>query len=79
MDSIGNQQSLGYHNARSDWLHARLGGGLRQGWTAQELAMEDEKLLPEYDFSGGNRGKHYEAYRRGHTTVGHQSDGTTIT
>lgn len=36
----------------------------------------DSDMLPEYDFSGGVRGKHYKAYRRGHTVKIHQADGT---
>ncbi len=36
----------------------------------------DKDMLPEYDFSGGVRGKHYKAYRRGHTVKIHQADGT---
>ncbi len=38
---------------------------------------ENDEMLPEYDFSGGTRGKHYKAYRRGHTVTIHKSDGTT--
>jgi hypothetical protein len=34
----------------------------------------DDEMLPEYDFTGGDRGKHYEAYRRGHTVTIHQTD-----
>ncbi len=34
-------------------------------------------MLPEYDFRGGVRGKHYRAYRQGHTVTIHKSDGTT--
>ena len=30
---------------------------------------EEEAMRPEYDFSGGVRGKHYRAYRRGATIV----------
>ncbi len=37
---------------------------------------EDIDMLPEYDFSGGVRGKHYKAYRKGHTVKIHKSDGT---
>lgn len=37
---------------------------------------EPNEILPEYDFSGGVRGKHYQAYRRGHSVSVHQSDGT---
>jgi len=35
-------------------------------------------MLPEYEFRGGVRGKHYKAYRRGHTVKIHKADGTTI-
>ena len=31
--------------------------------------IENDAMLPEYDFSGGMRGKHYQAYRRGTTSV----------
>lgn len=34
----------------------------------------DEEMLPDYDFTGGIRGKHYKAYRADHTV---SSDGTT--
>ena len=34
-------------------------------------------MLPEYDFSGGVRGKHAQRYQRGHTVKIHKSDGTT--
>lgn len=36
----------------------------------------DNDMLPEYDFSGGVRGKHFKAYRRGHTVKIHQADGS---
>ncbi|NET55520.1 MAG: hypothetical protein F6K47_04805 [Symploca sp. SIO2E6] len=38
----------------------------------------DEDMLPEYDFSGGIRGKHYQEYRQGHTVTIHQADGTKV-
>ena len=38
----------------------------------------DEDILPEYDFTGGIRGKHYQEYRQGHTVTIHQADGTTV-
>ena len=41
--------------------------------------FDEDDLLPEYDFSKGVRGKHYQAYRQGHSvTINHQ-DGTTTT
>jgi hypothetical protein len=39
-------------------------------------SSEDKDMLPEYDFSGGVRGKHYQAYREGHTVKIYESDGT---
>lgn len=35
-------------------------------------------MLPEYDFSQGVRGKHYQAYRKGHSVTIHKTDGSTI-
>lgn len=40
--------------------------------------VPEEEMLPHYDFTGGVRGKHYQAYRQGHTVTIHQEDGTTI-
>lgn len=37
--------------------------------------LEDNDMLPEYDFSGGVRGKHYQTYREGHTVKIYQADG----
>jgi hypothetical protein len=34
-------------------------------------------MQPEYDFSEGVRGKHYQAYRRGYKVVIHKRDGST--
>ncbi|MFQ5709456.1 MAG: hypothetical protein ACE5HO_18520 [bacterium] len=36
-----------------------------------------KEMRDEYDFSKGVRGKHYKAYREGHTVHIHKSDGTT--
>ncbi len=36
------------------------------------VAME-----PDYDFSGGVRGKYFKAYRKGHTVAIHEPDGST--
>ena len=38
----------------------------------------DNDMLPEYDFTGGVRGKHYQKYRQGHTVTINQADGTTV-
>jgi hypothetical protein len=41
--------------------------------------LDEDDLLPEYDFSKGVRGKYYQAYQQGHSvTISHQ-DGTTTT
>jgi hypothetical protein len=37
---------------------------------------ETDDMLPEYDFTGGVRGKHHVAYREGHTVKVHKADGT---
>ncbi len=37
----------------------------------------DSDMRDEYDFSGGVRGKHYKAYRKGHTIIVHKDDGST--
>ncbi|EAZ91025.1 hypothetical protein [Crocosphaera chwakensis] len=37
-----------------------------------------DEMLPEYDFSQGVRGKHYQAYREGHSVTINQEDGTTV-
>ena len=35
-------------------------------------------MRPEYDFSGGVRGKHYKARMPGYTIKIHKADGTTV-
>ena len=45
--------------------------------SAKRPSGEDSEMLPEYDFRGGVRGKHYKAYRQGHTVKIHKIDGTT--
>ena len=37
---------------------------------------EVNEIREEYDFSGGVRGKHFEAYRRGHTVKIDKWDGS---
>ena len=46
--------------------------------TNDMIENEQDDMLPEYDFRGGVRGKHYRAYRQGHTVTIHQEDGSTI-
>ena len=43
---------------------------------ARKRPMDDDQILPEYDFSGGVRGKHYQAYTSGYRVVVHRTDGT---
>lgn len=38
---------------------------------------DNDDMLPEYDFTGGERGKFAEAYRHGHKVIVHMADGTT--
>lgn len=38
---------------------------------------EEPRMRDEYDFSGAVRGKHYRAYRAGHTVHIHKDNGTT--
>ncbi|MFA5863690.1 MAG: hypothetical protein WC975_03290 [Phycisphaerae bacterium] len=34
---------------------------------SKDKKTNEDDMLPEYDFKGGIRGKHYKAYRQGHT------------
>jgi hypothetical protein len=43
----------------------------------KDESLDNDELLPEYDFAGGVRGKHYIPYREGHTVQVHKADGTT--
>jgi len=45
--------------------------------SAEGQALENNDRLPEYGFSGGVRGKHYAAYREGHTVEVHKAAETT--
>jgi hypothetical protein len=38
--------------------------------------LKGNNMRDEYDFSKGVRGKHYKAYREGHTVVINKDDGT---
>ena len=38
---------------------------------------EKNEMRAEYDFTGGVRGKHFEAYRQGHTVKISKRDGST--
>jgi len=48
----------------------------RVAYERQEPDFEVREMKTEYDFSGGTRGKHYRAYRSGHTVRVNKSDGT---
>jgi len=41
-------------------------------------AIENDDMLPEYDFSKGERGKHYRPLHKGYTVYVHKKDGTTV-
>jgi len=43
--------------------------------TSKKIKEVDE-MRDEYDFSGGVRGKHFEAYRKGHTVKIYKRDGS---
>src|SRR5438105_4871319 len=43
-----------------------------------KVKAKDDEMRAEYDFSGGVRGKHYRAYRQGHSVTIHKNDGTTV-
>jgi hypothetical protein len=63
---------------------ATAGKRLHQSGGSMKKASRKSKGAPamdlraEYDFSGGVRGKHYKAYRAGHTVKIHKSDGSTV-
>ena len=42
-----------------------------------EHISEDDDMAPEYDFSGGVRGKHALALQGGYKVIVHKADGTS--
>jgi hypothetical protein len=44
---------------------------------ARQQPADNDEMLPEYDFSGGVRGKHFQAFRRGYRVLVYKADGTT--
>src|SRR5437879_8848016 len=56
----------------------RNGKYMKKEKTSKARQQADDEMRPEYDFRGGVRGKHYQAYRRGHTVTIHKTDGSTI-
>lgn len=45
---------------------------------SEPVNAENDAMRPEYDFTGGVRGKHHRVLRQGYTVKIHQSDGTTL-
>src|SRR5207247_2805979 len=54
----------------------RNGKYMKKEKTSKARHQADDEMRPEYDFRGGVRGKHYQAYRRGHTVTIHKTDGS---
>lgn len=46
--------------------------------TSKSVNVENNDMRPEYDFTGGVRGKHHKALGQGYTVKVHQTDGTTL-
>jgi hypothetical protein len=46
--------------------------------TRRNSNSKDTDILPEYDFSGGVRGKHYRAMQSGYTVTIHKADGAKV-
>jgi len=42
-----------------------------------KVETKEKGMRNDYDFSKGVRGKHYKAYREGHSVHIHKNDGTT--
>jgi hypothetical protein len=51
---------------------------MKKGQT-RALAAQAREMRPEYDFTGGVRGKHFQALQQGYTIKIHKADGTIIT
>ncbi|GAB1543193.1 hypothetical protein NUACC21_58670 [Scytonema sp. NUACC21] len=45
---------------------------------SEDFNVTENRTPLEYDVTGGERGKYYQAYRRGHTVTIQQTDGTTV-
>jgi len=48
----------------------------RKNMKISKKNKEVNEMRKEYDFSGGVRGKHFEAYRKGHTVKIFKQDGS---
>ena len=56
----------------------RNGKYMKKEKTSKARQQVNDEMRPEYDFRGGVRGKHHQAYRRGHTVTIHKTDGSTV-
>src|SRR6267143_92641 len=56
----------------------RNGKYMKRKKTSKARQRADDEMRPEYDFRGGVRGKHYQAYRRRHTVTIHKTDGSKV-
>src|SRR3989454_8829633 len=54
----------------------RNGKYMKKEKTSKARQQADDEMRPEYDFRGGVRGKHYQAYRRGHNGTIHKNQGS---
>ena len=45
--------------------------------SAKEIAVAQDDMRPEYDFTRGVRGKHFKARQKGYAIKIHKADGTT--
>jgi hypothetical protein len=45
---------------------------------SSKTSRKVSEMRAEYDFSGGVRGKHAAAYRKGHSVTIHKKDGITV-
>ncbi len=51
---------------------------MKKGLNKTMQTIEDDTLRGEYDFAGGMRGRHYQAFQGGYTITVHRADGTTL-
>jgi len=45
---------------------------------AKPPKIQDDDMLPEYDFTGAVRGKHYMPLHKGYSVTIHKEDGSTV-
>jgi hypothetical protein len=62
---------------RAEELQLESGDFMKKS-QSEAQAAEDPEMRPEYDFSGGVRGKHYRSMQSGYTVTVHREDGTTL-